>query len=234
MNITSEMLPKNYEEFLEKYKGNFEKRKYFKIGRDLEITERDPSWILELAYIYYENQDKKILDLISEGFTQCYKSKIKKIDRLSKYSIEELLDKFWRALLNKDGVHTIRLGNELILRDKEHFFELVYKYSFISTDVNKLIKVFFFELIYEKGVYNTEHLKNLLNYFSSSESEYIKYNSEDYLNYFNKIKTDILYKLIYEKVYKKYNIKKLDISADVHLNKEKQVIMNYLKSEDLL
>ena len=146
MNIKRENLPENFHEFVEKYQGNFEKRKYFKIKQDLKISEKEPSWVLELAFIFYETKDSNIFDLMNNELDKCFKDKVKKIDRLSKYSIPELSDKFWRALLNKDGVHTVRLGNELFLRDRELFLEMTYKYAFISSDVNKLIKVFLFEL----------------------------------------------------------------------------------------
>ena len=150
MNIKKENFPEKYEEFLELFAGNFEKRKYFKINMNLETVEKEPSWVLELAFLYYETKNDEIIKLINENFEECFKDKVKKIDRLSKYSIEEVKEKFWRALMNKDGIHTVRLGNELILRDEKVFFELTYKYSFISSDINKLIKTYFFEVIYKK------------------------------------------------------------------------------------
>ena len=234
MNIKREEFPENFCEFIEKYQGNFEKRKYFKINQELEISEKEPSWVLELAFIFYETKDSAILDIINNEFEKCFKDKIKKTDRLSKYSISELNDKFWRALLNKDGVHTVRLGNELFLRDRELFLELVYKYAFISSDINKLIKVFLFELLCEKCSYNIEFTKNLLNYFSSSELEYIKYDSEEYISYFNKYRTDELYCGIYEKKHKKYGIKNLELNPGITLGTEKNIIYRYLKKEGYL
>ena len=136
--------------------------------------------------------------------------------------------------MNKDGIHTVRLGNELILRDGKVFFELIYKYSFISSDVNKLIKTYFFELIYKKSGYHIELLKNLINYFSSSSSEYLKFESSEYLAYFNKDKVDELYKSIYEKECEKYQIKRLDLSPNIKLSPEKELIFNYLKKEELV
>ena len=234
MIITKEDFPEKYEEFLEKYKGNFEKRKYFKINMDLETVEREPSWVLELSFLYYETENVEIISLINENLAECFKDKIKKIDRLSKYSMEEIKKRFWRALLNNDGIHTIRLGNELILRDEKAFFESVYKYSFISSDVNKLIKTYFFELIYKKSGYHIELLKNLINYFSSSSSEYLKFESSEYLAYFNKDKVDELYKSIYEKECEKYQIKRLDLSPNIKLSPEKELIFNYLKKEEIV
>ena len=234
MNIKRENLPENFLEFVEKYQGNFEKRKYFKIKQDLKISEKEPSWVLELAFIFYETKDSDIFDLMNNELDKCFKDKVKKIDRLSKYSIPELSDKFWRALLNKDGVHTVRLGNELFLRDRELFLEMTYKYAFISSDVNKLIKIFLFELLCEKTKYNIEFTKNLLNYFSSSELEYIRYDSGEYINYFNKYRADKLYSAIYEKKREKYGMNSLKLDPGAALSPEKEIIYGYLKKEGYL
>lgn len=234
MNIKKENFPEKYEGFLELFTGNFEKRKYFKINMNLETVEKEPSWVLELAFLYYETKNDEIIKLINQNFEECFKDKVKKIDRLSKYSIEEIKNKFWRALMNKDGIHTVRLGNELILRDGKVFFELIYKYSFISSDVNKLIKTYFFELIYKKSGYHIELLKNLLNYFSNSNSEFIKQDSKEYLDYFNKYKVNELYKIIYEKESQKYEIKHLDLAANVELTSETKLMLSYLKKEALI
>lgn len=234
MNIKQENLPDNFLGFVEKYQGNFDKRKYFKIDQELKISEKEPSWVLELSYIYYETKNNSILDYVNTELEKCFKDKIKKIDRLSKYSVAELNEKFWRALMNKDGIHTIRLGNELFLRDKKLFLELVYKYAFISSDVNKLVKVFLFELLCEKVSYNIEFAKNLLNYFSSSELEYIRYNSEEYLDYFNKYCTDEFYCAVYGNKHKKYAIKNLNLKPGKQLSPEKSIIYEYLKKEGCL
>ena len=234
MNIKKENFPEKYEEFLELFAGNFEKRKYFKINMNLETVEKEPSWVLELAFLYYETKNDEIIKLINENFEECFKDKVKKIDRLSKYSIEEVKEKFWRALMNKDGIHTIRLGNELILRDEKVFFELTYKYSFISSDINKLIKTYFFYLFYKKSGYHIELLKNLLNYFSNSNAEFIKSDSKEYLDYFNKYKVNELYKIIYERESQKYEMKHLDLAANVELTPETEVMLSYLKKEALI
>ena len=234
MNIKKENFPEKYEEFLELFAGNFEKRKYFKINMNLETVEKEPSWVLELAFLYYETKNDEIIKLINENFEECFKDKVKKIDRLSKYSIEEVKEKFWRALMNKDGIHTVRLGNELILRDEKVFFELTYKYSFISSDINKLIKTYFFEVIYKKSGYHIELLKNLLNYFSNSNAEFIKSDSKEYLDYFNKYKVNELYKIIYERESQKYEMKHLDLAANVELTPETELMLSYLKKEALI
>ena len=234
MNIIKENLPENFYEFIEKYQGNFDKRKYFKLNQELEICEKEPSWVLELSFIYYETKDSTVFDLINNELGKCFKDKIKKIDRLSKYSIPELSDKFWRALMNKDGVHTVRLGNELFLRDRELFLEIVYRYAFISSDVNKLTKVFLFEVLCEKASYNIEFMKNLLNYFSSSELEYIRYDSEEYMNYFGKYRADKLYYDIYMKKYEKYRMKSMELAPGASLGPEKDRIYTYLKKEGYL
>ena len=70
MNIKKENFPEKYEEFLELFAGNFEKRKYFKINMNLETVEKEPSWVLELAFLYYETKNDEIIKLINENFEE--------------------------------------------------------------------------------------------------------------------------------------------------------------------
>ena len=76
MNIKQENIPDNFHKFVEKYQGNFEKRKYFKINQDLKISEKEPSWVLELSLIYYETKDSAVLDLLNSELDKCFKDKI--------------------------------------------------------------------------------------------------------------------------------------------------------------
>ena len=47
-------IEETYEMFLEENKNKFEKRKYLKVDDDLMIERREPSYIIELGYIYYK------------------------------------------------------------------------------------------------------------------------------------------------------------------------------------
>ena len=49
----------NFSQFILKYKNNFEKQKYFQLDKNFKITGKEPSFILELAYIYFCENEKK-------------------------------------------------------------------------------------------------------------------------------------------------------------------------------
>ena len=140
----------NFSQFILKYKNHFEKRKYFQLGKNFKITTKEPSFILELGYIYFSENEKNekneiIKQIISEQFLETFKEKERKIERLSKVELPKLIDGFRRSIFNKESIYAVKLGNELVYRDKNKFFEILYNYSLISTDTNKLVKTFFAE-----------------------------------------------------------------------------------------
>ena len=50
----------NFSQFILKYKNHFEKRKYYQIDENFKIIKKEPSFILELAYIYFaENKENE-------------------------------------------------------------------------------------------------------------------------------------------------------------------------------
>mgnify|MGYP003390436428 CR=1 FL=1 len=242
-------IEETYEIFLEENKNKFEKRKYLKVNDDLMIERREPSYIIELGYIYYKykkngslNDEKKleIEEIIKKESLQTYKSQEKKIERQSKIEIELLKERFWRTLLNQDKIHSLKLGNELVIRDAQIFFELMYKYSIISKDTNKLIKTYLCEIIYNG--YSIELIKNIINYFVKSRNDYIYYDSVKEIKHFTEERLDSLYNFIYHKIYdnKIKNSKinenvKLELAKNLQettleLSTTKQIILEYLQN----
>lgn len=212
---------KTFLEFIETYGNHFEKRKYFTIDEKFEIIKKEPSFIQEMAYIFFQTKSSSIKNQIEswikEEFFHTYKEKDKKIERMSKFEKEKLKESFRRSIVNKDTIHSIKLGNELFHRDRKVFFEIMYKFSLISSDCNKLVKTFFAEIMLDiDGTFNEirkytdEIIKNIINYFVKSESEFIDYSCKNSIEYFVRNKTDLLYKKIYMKKYseiiEKYNI----------------------------
>ena len=243
----------NIVEFIKKYKNKFEKRKYFLINKDYKIEKREPSFIIELANLYFETKNEKIIKEISYEFENTYVEKDKKINRMSKIEKDRLIDSFRRALVNQDKQHSVKLGNELILRDQYEFFKILYKLSLISQDCNKLVKTYFTEKVIEK-VYelngesfnqNCESIqqivKNIINYFVKSENIYLDYDSESEIQNFIENKVDKLYMKIYNKIYdeiiKKYdiiNVSKLQLKNEEYYNnkelsKSKALLFEFLK-----
>ena len=244
-------IEETYEIFLEENKNKFEKRKYLKVNDDKMIETREPSYIIELGYIYYKykkngslNDEKKleIEEIIKKESLQTYKSQEKKIERQSKIEIELLKERFWRTLLNQDKIHSLKLGNELVIRDAQIFFELMYKYSIISKDTNKLIKTYLCEIIYNDNGYSIELIKNIINYFVKSRNDYIYYDSVKEIKHFTEERLDSLYNFIYHKIYdnKIKNSKinenvKLELAKNLQettleLSTTKQIILEYLQN----
>ena len=213
-------------QFILKYRNCFSKRKYFTVDKNFKIIRKEPSFILELANIYYngiENSKNK--------------DKEKRIDRMSKIEFSKLKDSYRRALINTSAEHSVKLGNELMYRDKKVFFEIMYNFSLVSCDSNKLIKTYFAEKMVdeidknEKGsfsanrIFKDEIIKNIVNYFIKSDREFLDFESETDMKYFMENKTNLLYKKIYiekyDEIIKKYDIKTVrKINFEVNEKKE--------------
>lgn len=243
----------NIVEFIKKYKNKFEKRKYFLINKDYEIEKRDPSFIIELANLYFEKKDENILKILTSEFEKTYVEKDKKLDRMSKIEKSKLIESFRRALINQDKIHSVKLGNELLLRDRHEFFRILYNISLISQDCNKLVKTYFTEKVIEK-VYELngesfnknyeiikEIVKNIINYFVKSENIYLDYNSKSEIQNFIENKVDKLYVKIYNNMYdeivekydvmntSKLNFKDEKYYENMEISKSKILLFEFLK-----
>ena len=242
----------NFSEFILKYKNNFEKRKYFQLDKNFKITAKEPSFILELGYIYFSKNEKNenVKQIISEQFLETFKEKDKKIERLSKVELPKLIDGFRRSIFNKESIYAVKLGNELLYRNKDEFFEILYNYSLISTDTNKLVKTFFAEKMIEKVETENdlkfneirdkinEIIKNIINYFTKSDSTFLNFENVENLIYFVENQADELYKKIYvenyDKIMEKYNIQnveKIEFNKNYdfkNLSESKKILYKYI------
>ena len=195
-------------QFILKYKNCFSKKKYFTVDKNFKIIRKEPSFILELANIYYsgtENKDEEIERILEKEFSETYKEKEKRIDRMSKIEFSKLKDSYRRALINASAEHSVKLGNELMYRDKKVFFEIMYNFALVSCDCNKLIKAYFTEKMLdetdknEEGsfsanrIFRDEIIKNIINYFIKSDREFLDYENESDIKYFMENKADLLY-----------------------------------------
>ena len=175
---------KSIEEYdsLEEYILDFcdfnQKNKYYKITRNGDILIKTPSYILELAYIYFKGykKSKEFFD-----FEDIVKLKTKKISKVE--------DRFFRALFNRDGVHALSLGNELLLRDSKKFFDIAYLNAKLSKDSNRLIKLYLFEIIFNDLGLIYPIYSNLISYITSSIEGYGEYEEvDDLVNHIYSIK----------------------------------------------
>lgn len=227
-------------QFILKYKNCFSKKKYFTVDKNFKIIRKEPSFILELANIYYsrtENKDEEIERILEKKFSETYKEKEKRIDRMSKIEFSKLKDSYRRALINASAEHSVKLGNELMYRDKKVFLEIMYNFALVSCDCNKLIKAYFTEKMLdetdknEEGsfsanrIFRDEIIKNIINYFIKSDREFLDYENESDMKYFIENKADLLYKKIYTEKYdeivKKYDIKNIR-KINFEINEEKE------------
>ena len=227
-------------QFILKYKNCFSKKKYFTVDKNFKIIRKEPSFILELANIYYkgtENKDKEIEKILEEEFSETYKEKEKRIDRMSKIEFSKLKDSYRRALINTSAEHSVKLGNELMYRDKKVFLEIMYNFALVSCDCNKLIKAYFTEKMLdetdknEEGsfsanrIFRDEIIKNIINYFIKSDREFLDYENKSDMKYFIENKADLLYKKIYiekyDEIVKKYDIKNIR-KINFEINEEKE------------
>ena len=183
---------KSIEEYdsLEEYILDFcdfnQKNKYYKITRNGDILIKTPSYILELAYIYFKGykKSKEFFD-----FEDIVKLKTKKISRHSSLEILKVEDRFFRALFNRDGVHALSLGNELLLRDSKKFFDIAYLNAKLSRDPNRLIKLYLFEIIFNDLGLIYPIYSNLISYITSSIEGYGEYEEvDDLVNHIYSIK----------------------------------------------
>lgn len=201
----------NFDDFLLNYEKYNEKNRYFKITRDAKIIIEKPSYVLEFAYMYILKNFEKILEVFN--FNNIVIKKRIKLKRHSSLNIEILEDRFFRALFNRDMVHILSLGNELLRRNENIFFDIMYMNAKLSNDENRLIKLYLFEYIYKEIGLKEPLLINLLRYFTSSLEGY---NSDK--------KVDELYSYIYEvKFFEKKNINK-------ELDLENKYILDFFKT----
>ena len=156
---------------------------------------------------------------------------------MSKIEFSKLKDSYRRALINASAEHSVKLGNELMYRDKKVFFEIMYNFALVSCDCNKLIKAYFAEKMLnetdknENGsfsgnrIFRDEIIKDIINYFIKSDREFLDYENESDMKYFMENKADLLYKKIYTEKYdeivKKYDIKNVR-KINFEINEEKE------------
>lgn len=249
---------KSFSQFILEHKNRFEKRKYFILEKNFKIVRKEPSFILEMAYIYCENEKiekkelkkEKILENIKSEFENTFLEKEKNVKRQSKIEAKKLEDSFIRSLFNRESIHALKLGNEIFYKNKKKFFEILYNFSFVSADENKFIKTFFAEKMVEKIVLENgekysnirffveEILKNILNYFTKSQFCFLDFEDEKNIKYFLENEISMLYKKIYvenfDKIIEKYeirNVKKINFEKNYNfeeLSESKKILYNFI------
>lgn len=220
---------------MQDYRLKNNKATYFRVKKDMQISFIEPSFLFELIYFYNTYKDEKIKKSIEDTLKDIVIEKDKKIKRSANLSLDELQDRLFRSLISNNKYQTVSLAHELMLRDKDMLFDVLYRNSFLSLDENKLIKTYLFEYLMDKIPYNEYILKNLIIYFISSGYGYIDITDDKMLKYFS-TNTTKLYQYVYGKkisLVKKYGIKELKFENESKMSTEKEIILeNLTKGEN--
>ncbi len=106
---------------------------YFSIDKDGKIKRNQLNTALYLLSTLDEKNYKSIIKLVLEEKIHLSKrEKIKKIDRLSKYSLETLIKNFNKIMAKGERSFGLRYGKELFLRDKTLFFKMFFDYVLLE------------------------------------------------------------------------------------------------------
>ncbi|WP_064612500.1 hypothetical protein [Streptobacillus moniliformis] len=202
-----------FDEFLDDFKNFNEKSKYFKIDMNANILIKEPSYILEYGYMYYVKGFKDVNNVFD--LKDIYLRKEKKIKRHSSIEKEKLKESFFRAIFNRDEIHSLSLSNELIRRDSKMFFDILYLNAKLSDDANRLIKIYLFEKIFEDIGLSIPFLRNLIGYICKSKE-----------GYGNKKEVDKLYSYILKNRFNE------EIEVNVNkMNENNTIILRFLEEE---
>ena len=82
---------KSFSQFILEHKNHFEKRKYFILDKNFKIVRKEPSFILEMAYIYCENEKREKKELKEQK-----KEKI----------LENIKSEFEKTFLEKEKIYS--------------------------------------------------------------------------------------------------------------------------------
>lgn len=208
---------------MKEYEYRNNKATYFRVKKDMNVEFIEPSFLFELIYFNETEMAKKqLLQVVVE--------KEKKIKRQANLSLDELKERLFRGLVNRDKYHVVNIANELMLRDKEALFDILYKLSFLSLDENKLIKTYLLEYMVESIGYKDYILKNVIMYFVKSSANYINLNNKNIKEFLENNVTK-LYEYVYKKNInrvKSYKIEVLNIKSNIKMSDEKEIILKHL------
>lgn len=109
------------------------KRTYFTIDSQGIIKRNKINLALSLITTLDESNYKEIIkDIIENMVDLTQREKIKKIERLSKYSIDTLIKNFNKILASGNRIFGLKYGKELFFRDKNLFFKMLFDYILLE------------------------------------------------------------------------------------------------------
>jgi hypothetical protein len=109
------------------------KRSYFTINSDGTIKRKSMNHALPLVTTINNDNYKEIIETILEKMVDLtQREKIKKIERLSKYSMDTLTNNFNKIMASGDKIFGLRYGKEIFLRDNQLFFKMLFDYVLLE------------------------------------------------------------------------------------------------------
>jgi len=109
------------------------KRSYFTIDCDGTIKRKPMNHALPLITTMNNDNYKEIIGiLLNKMVDLTQREKIKKIERLSKYSMDTLTNNFNKIMASGDKIFGLKYGKELFLRDKQLFFKMLFDYILLE------------------------------------------------------------------------------------------------------
>lgn len=109
------------------------KRSYFTIDSNGTIKRKNMNRALPLITTINNDNYKEIIKIVLEKMVDLtQREKIKKIERLSKYSIDTLTNNFNKIMANGDKIFGLRYSKEIFLRDNKLFFKILFDYVLLE------------------------------------------------------------------------------------------------------
>lgn len=204
------------------------RRKYFSVEVDGDIKRKSINMFLPLIAAADSSNMESVLKIINEKYIwKEERKKIKKPDRMTNLSIDELKKNLFKTIQNGESVFAIKFANELYLREKDELKKVILFSACINCESRILLMVvlaaiklmdeenidYFYPLylavellsIYPKNYreYEEAYLnydkKSFINHYSCSELEKVFFSKAvEILEKFNFEKVDILKKIIKE------------------------------------
>jgi len=109
------------------------KRSYFTINCDGTIKRKPMNHALPLITTINNDNYREIIETLLEKMVDLtQREKIKKIERLSKYSMDTLTNNFNKIMASGDRIFGFKYGKELFLRDQQLFFKMLFDYILLE------------------------------------------------------------------------------------------------------
>ncbi len=150
-----------------------DKRAYFNIDKNGNIKRKNMNYALPVA-AFAEKNEEIALEIINSA-DPAERIKLKKIERFSKETIENLMKNFMKIIANNSVNFAIRYAKEIFLRDKELFYKTLFHYTLLEEiDSQKsLMALSIKKLMGNKIDDNLIHLA--MSYISKVKANFLEY-----------------------------------------------------------